>query len=594
MSAGGLLEIPAFLVGLSGLITLVENGFRLWQLITASQYFGEALVKTMCKLQFEYALFHAWCEGFGISPTTAGASSLLGTVPPRPAVPGLADGLRNQSRSPFYITVSQIVDTLEQIQQITTKLSSEADDHDVQTGLVGTATQGVLAVAVARAALAVSVHWQKKSREHGLNKMSFFRRAKLQMAASATSSEHGRLEKLIGEFAELNRNLWEFLPSARKDAVLSTYLPVTVLDIPFDRQDLRILQEASRGNFPAISNTAHLWIEKEQIELAADEVIFPPISTGRLHLSPTRDGPWQLATLEDVDGRASRRVVVEWYEYDNLSDTQTAVSTQTAVATARISNLSRTTRLSPDISDLRILSSPGYVSTTDSTGLHLGLLFDLPPAADPEKRPVSLASLFAKNNSNRSPKELSLRQKFILANQLAVSLAAFHRVHWYHKNFSATSIVFFYSRADPTTLLSAHPYISGFGFSRPDDPAALSLNPHWDMHIHPELQHDADPARPKFQRRHDIYSLGVLLFDIGTWGAAELYKKDGELAENFRRRLERYAPDLRGRMGVEYMKVTRWCLRPTGEETHIGLETFYWKVLQELANCHCSARAVGA
>lgn len=585
MSAGGLLEIPAFLVGLSGLIALVQNGFRLWQLITASQYFGEALVKTMCKLHFEYALFHAWCEGVGISPTTAGASSLLRTVP---AVPGLADELRNQSRLPFYITVSQIVETLEKIQQITAKLSSEEDDHDVQTGLVGTATQGVLAVAVAGAASAVSVHWQKKSREQGLNKMSFFRRAKLQVAALANSSEHGRLEKLIGEFAKLNRNLWEFLPSARKDAVLSTYLPVTVFDIPFDRQDLCVLQEASKGNFPAISNTAHLWIEKEQIESAADEVIFPPVPDGRLHLSVGRDGPWQLATLEDVDGRASRRVVVEWYEYDNLSDTQTAV------ATARISNLSRTTLLLPDTSDLRILSSPGYVRTTDSTGLHLGLLFDLPPAADPEKRPVSLASLFAKNNSNRSPKELSLRQKFILANQLAVSLAAFHRVHWYHKNFSATSIVFFYSRADPTTLLSAHPYISGFGFSRPDDPTALSLNPHWDMHIHPELQHDADPARPKFQRRHDIYSLGVLLFDIGTWGAAKLYKQDGESAEKFRRRLERYTPDLRGRMGVEYMKVTTWCLRPTGEETQIGLETFYWKVLQELANCHCSARAVGA
>lgn len=591
MSAGGLLEIPAFLVGLSGLIALVENGFRLWQLITASQYFGEALVKTMCKLHFEYALFHAWCEGVGISPNTAGASSLLRTVPPRPAVPGLnssADELGNQSRSPFYITVSQIVGTLEQIQRITTKLRSEVDDRGVQTGLVGTATQGVLAVAVARAAPAVSVHWQKKSREHGLNKMSFFRRAKLQMAALGTSSEHGQLERLIGEFAELNRNLWEFLPSAMKDAVLSTYLPVTVFDIPFDRQDLRVLQEASRGNFPTISNTAHLWIEKEQIEAAADEMIFPPVSAGRLHPEGTRNGPWQLATLEGVDGGASRRVAVEWYEYENLTETQTVVSA------ARISNLSRTTRLSPALSDLRILTSPGYVRIAASTGLHLGLLFDLPPTADPGRKPVSLASLFAKDRSNRSPAELSLRQKFILANQLATSLAAFHRVHWYHKNFSATSIVFFYSRADPTTLLLAHPYISGFGFSRPDDPAGLSLNPHWDMHIHPELQHDSDPARPKFQRRHDIYSLGVLLFDIGTWGAAKLYKKDGESAEKFRRRLERYTPDLRGRMGVEYMQVTRWCLRPTEEETQIGLETFYWMVLQGLANCHCSARAVGA
>lgn len=183
--------------------------------------------------------------------------------------------------------------------------------------------------------------------------------------------------------------------------------------------------------------------------------------------------------------------------------------------------------------------------------------------------------------------------------------------------------MFFYSKTEDHKLLVDSPYICGFGFSRPDDPKGLSLNPDWEMHVHPELQDDTDPDRPKFQRRHDIYSLGVLLFDIGTWGGAKLYldKKGGGMVspEEFRTRLEHYSIDLRGRMGEVYKEVTLWCLRqgtpveePNVEQIpdnadsdeepeakvddenddkveQIPLQTFYWKVLHELGSCHCSA-----
>lgn len=585
MSAGGLLEIPAFLVGLSGVVALVREAYCLWQLITDCRAFGEDLAKTMYTLYFEYALFDAWCEGVGVSRTGAGALSLVRPIPPR-SLAGTdtpTDDLRDQSRSPFFFIVSQIVETLKKITKITAKLRSEPSHGCVDKGMVGTATQGVLAVALASAASPVAAHSRKKSWERSLMKFPFFRRTKLLVPTSASKSEREQLEQMIGEFTVLNRKLWEFLPSRMKDAVLTKYLPVTVFDIPFDSQELGVVREASKENFTSISNTAHLWIERERIESAQDRSISPPISYDRLHFDSTREGPWQLVTVREEDGRLSRRAVVEWYEYQNLTKEQTAVSI------ARIDKLSRITRISSACSDLRVLTSPGYVDTTDNNGRHFGLLFDLPAAADPTRTPATLLSLFKKDNSNRAGKELSLREKFTLANQLATSLAAFHRVHWYHKNFAASSIIFFYSRSKPDTLLFSHPYISGFGFSRPDNPDGISLDSTWEMHVHPELERMEDPARPKFQRRHDIYSLGVLLFDIGTRGTARRYAGNG--AEKFREKLENHVPDLRARMGDEYMQVARWCLRPTGEETEIGLETFYWKVLQELANCHCSVRA---
>lgn len=301
--------------------------------------------------------------------------------------------------------------------------------------------------------------------------------------------------------------------------------------------------------------------------------------------------------------------MVEWYHYPFRFEEQKDV------ATKRISKLVRITALEPHLADMRILTSPGYVETFDSNGVFvLGFLFTIPPGADLMRTPESLESLFKKDSPHRSSNQFSLRQKFILANQLATCLAAFHRVHWYHKNFCSKSIVFFYSTDG--TLLVDHPYICGFGFSRPDDPKEISLNPDWEMHIHPELQPADVAKRPKFQRRHDIYSLGVLLFDIGTWGSAKNYltHKNGNVTpRQFRHRLENYCKDLKGLMGEEYMAVTRWCLRPETpnspvagsavqisegqvegqEEEQISLEIFYWRVLHELAGCHCSPVARG-
>lgn len=299
MSAAGLLEIPAFMVGLSGLTDLVVRGISLWQLIAGSEYFGEDLVRSMCKLHFEYALFHAWCEGIGISPTRAGASSLL-HVPPRtqslrPSI--FPEELRAQSHSPFHIAMSRIVDILESIEAITASLRSRASEHSVAHGTVGAVTGGVLAIGLGPAATPVASHGRRALREWAYNRISMIRRVKLQLSITSTSSERGQLDLLIREFRDLNRDLWDFLQAGRRDEIITRFLPVTVFDIPYDRHGLGALQEAAREDFPSISNSANLWIGRVEIESVSvkDSISFPiPIS--HLKLSVAQDGPWQLAT----------------------------------------------------------------------------------------------------------------------------------------------------------------------------------------------------------------------------------------------------------------------------------------------------------
>lgn len=311
MSAGGLLEIPAFMVGLSGVITVVEKGLRIWQIIASTKYFGEDLVKTMCKLHFEYALFQAWCEGVGVLPNKTGAAKLARPKPmrERSRAYSFTEELEDESRSPFYIAVTQIVDILEKVQEVSTKIRilQRKADRGVGKGLVETATPGILAIALGSAAVPISLGGQKRSLERSLSKISFFRRTKFQVAISETSSEKEQLDDLIEEFAKWNRKIWDFLPAQMKDTVIREYLPATVFDNKYDRQSVGILLDASKERFPAISNEAHLWIEKEEIELIPDNDDPQNSSTEsaicipmmRLHLSKDRVGSWQLATFEE-------------------------------------------------------------------------------------------------------------------------------------------------------------------------------------------------------------------------------------------------------------------------------------------------------
>jgi len=258
---------------------------------------------------------------------------------------------------------------------------------------------------------------------------------------------------------------------------------------------------------------------------------------------------------------------------------------------------------------------------------YLGLLFNVPTGADYTKHPTTLYDLFGKDGTY--PRELTLGRKFQLARDIAATLGTFHRIRWYHKNLSCHNIFAF--RLEPPQNQYKF-YIGGFDFARPDGPKELSLNPadgspDWLLHVHPELQVGAGKKRPRFRRRHDLYSLGVLLFQIGIWDPLDRYTKTSKgkimSASEFHSRLLQWAPTLiPKRMGEIYSEVTMWCLQG-GDDTpdrleneifelmlgpspsedartsappevvedagDIPLQTFYWKVIRRLSECHCQS-----
>ena len=159
---------------------------------------------------------------------------------------------------------------------------------------------------------------------------------------------------------------------------------------------------------------------------------------------------------------------------------------------------------------LSVLHCVGYL---DQSSKVTGYAFQLPPEAPPGQKPVTLHQLLA---NVRQPSDIpGLGERFDLAKALVSTVFEIHNLGWLHKNLSPKQIVFFRKGSDPEPDLSK-PWLMGFDISRPNLPGEVSekplSDPEDDAYRHPHYK-SANPRsfRPPF----DIFSLGVILFEIG-------------------------------------------------------------------------------
>lgn len=141
----------------------------------------------------------------------------------------------------------------------------------------------------------------------------------------------------------------------------------------------------------------------------------------------------------------------------------------------------------------------------------IALVFQFPPGCF--SPPTPLRRMLDTTKMSEKP---SLETRLRLALTLAVALFQFHAVGWVHKSFRSSNILFFPDE-NPSPLTLENPYLVGFEYARED--AGFSDNP-----VHPDIttdiyRHPQTWGKPttNFQKMHDIYSLGVVLLEIGLW-----------------------------------------------------------------------------
>ncbi|KAH8699369.1 hypothetical protein GQ44DRAFT_733237 [Phaeosphaeriaceae sp. PMI808] len=228
------------------------------------------------------------------------------------------------------------------------------------------------------------------------------------------------------------------------------------------------------------------------------------------------------------------------------------------------------------------------------TRTSFALVYQLPPFAAPSQPPRSLYSLLPRNKysvvaekpSAPSATNMvlpSLEQRYELAAALADAVLSLLSVDWMHKTITSRNVVLYHSRDVSVGRVDfASPQLLGFGLARRERPGERTidlrdggLSP-WRFWQHPEPRSAGEQHR-RFEQRFDIFSLGVVLFEIGMWQDAHYYSSSesvsGSVAGEFRRRLLHVcAREMAHRMGETYKSAVMACL--DGDEIWTGARGF--------------------
>ncbi|CAG9981791.1 unnamed protein product [Clonostachys byssicola] len=205
---------------------------------------------------------------------------------------------------------------------------------------------------------------------------------------------------------------------------------------------------------------------------------------------------------------------------------------------------------------------------------------------------MSLNDVIVSAKGKRRP---SLNDRLRIAHILARAVQKWHIVGWVHQGISSHDIIFF---RDKTTkkIDYSEPFLHGFEFARPDSDPSIGVGRALDdikfnIFRHPERQ---GTARKGHQKKHDLYSLGVVLLEIGLWQDARdiVRSKPGVTltAADLQTMLQKDCRDrLAHFIGTSYQAVVDICLSSDFgvdvDDTHGSYlaKAFQAKVVDELA-----------
>lgn len=340
---------------------------------------------------------------------------------------------------------------------------------------------------------------------------------------------------------------------------------------------LRQLMKLVWGPLPFLTTLSHLQnLEKDQdakqVGLLEDvplrKLIVAPPDTQTLNVGSLKTSPSAFCLSEDHQNYGSiqgenAKVIVEYKSYE-----VNQINVINEIASNRINRL---IALLHEVEHARfkVLRCIKYFDETPQR--RIGMIFELPP--DLNGPPSSLLTALSISTSWRPSLDARLR----LARSLCETLLLLHSVNWLHKSIRSETILLL-SEASTTGSPPArgppnlsHPRLSGFEYSRLDNDFT-SGHPDYEMqrniYRHP---HRWDQPNESFSKIHDIYSLGVVLLEIGLWEPIINFdaKKGGErLQERFRDagitrdRLLRHANKRLGfYAGERYQELVLKCLK---------------------------------
>ncbi|KAI9796470.1 MAG: hypothetical protein M1833_006138 [Piccolia ochrophora] len=383
----------------------------------------------------------------------------------------------------------------------------------------------------------------------------------IRLRAKWVISDKNKFESLLVDLKDYNDGLERLFPPARIATLQRTWTNELLQTAKRDIGQLGLLESASSGVYPHLNASANL--KQLRINLDSEEYAkFRPTSALKipprsLTIPTNATDKRQVGDYKSRDRDDPSPVLIEWVAYDPEASLDVRLT-----LLQRVDSLARMVHSASNRHpDLHTLDCLGYID--DTSRKCYGLTYRIPPHIS-EPTPQTLSSLID-DPQLRTP---DLDARFTLAHTLAVALWSFHSLDWLHKTFCSTNILFFPSStpspnpSEPTPTLT-DPYVTGFDSARPehlDEMTVASKNDiGQDLYRHPD---SLGMWRQSYRKSFDIYSLGLVLLELGLWKSLRPFHRPKYTPAAFRDKavLPVLVPRLGSKTGKRYQGVVERCL----------------------------------
>ncbi|KAF4341454.1 hypothetical protein FBEOM_4615 [Fusarium beomiforme] len=509
------LEIPSFIIGLSGLIAVFEKGFEVWRVIRKADDFGDDVADWMCKLEMEFFRFQTWWTALEHLAITNKSSHSILNVPLQSSP--LQVTLDKQFGKPIIDAATSVLRLLEKIEGILQsngvlvimKAEPFATDDGVDLGEQTTKARQRL----------------KRFANELLKHTSWTTRIKHSTSPWKDDSDKTALDDSLESIIYWNNTLYSILPQNIRDSILELGIAGYALDSSDNIKDVVNLSDDRNGT---LSQSARLMTIRQRFKDGPDS---SKDMAAIIHQMELKENAFEGLVAANVfkgcqytiaqhtsAGGEITRVLVEWIPIPKDFDTY-------KLAHSRMAQISYTLQQIGESSAIQPLPVLGFVEFGGARSF--GLVSTLPRNVTSSTRVYTLHDMLSGGAEIGGGKQVR-----------SASAACSSQF----ESASAAGVEADEARSNSAPLDLSIPIIGGFAISRPDSPTELSISASVEdteiVYLHPDIRKrlkggsKQTGSEQRFQRIHDIYAVGLLLVEIGYWRSIARIAESGSKGSN--------------------------------------------------------------